>query len=264
MRCICFFLAHGREPVDSVELDRFVSRHMHDGVSAKNYVKTHAASYQLQEFFPQTRNAVYVYRHPLDVLCSALDYSILIGEAGVDLSSAAELEAWKKAWIADYLESGAPPLWKDIHRTDSWNRNVESWLFDPLPFPVLGVAYEALLGQPRATIRTIAEFLSLDVDDELVAACERSTAFDRLRKMEDAEVEAAAEKGEPQGRFSVPARLPALQQGLRFFNRGRAGAHLDMLDPAVITRGEQVFGEVAARLGYSLVARSAAATAESQ
>lgn len=251
LRFIVFFLNHQRAPANSVELDNYISRHHKPGPD-RYFVKTHAAAFNRENFFEETSGAIYVHRHPLDVLCSALNYAQLIGEIELDEVTDRQFQTWKSAWISDYLMEGAPAEWMRAHETDTWVRNVESWNPEALPFPVLRISYQEMLTNTDAVIRSIASFLSIDASAELIRSCRDATSFSNLRQFEENEVTAADAMGLGLGRFSGPARRKAFARGIRFFNTGRSGYYADVLDDATIVRAEHAFGTTAERVGYDV------------
>lgn len=256
LRFICFYLVHGREPSSSREVDRFANSHLQAENSGR-FVKTHAAAFLRSEYFPQTRRAIYVHRHPLDVICSAANYAVLVGEADADPGDPNGMAEWRRRWIDDFIANGAPLRWREQFLTATWSENVASWLFEELPFPVLPLCYADMLDQPRVAVARITSFLELPCDESLIGAAVDATRFERLKAVEEAEVELARQTGVSSGRFTND-RMPALERGYRFFNTGRSGNYRTLLDQDTVEAGEQAFGEVARRLGYTF-ARPAAA-----
>ena len=249
LRFICFYLIHRRQPRDSRDLDRFInSRHKADDDG--RFIKTHAAASLLNEYYPNTRGAIYVHRHPLDVICSAANYAVLVGEADVNPGDAEKVAVWRRRWIRDFIANGAAPGWKEAYLTSTWSANVSSWLFDPHQFPVLALGYEDMLEDPHSAVRRIARFLHVPADESFVADAVEATAFHQLKAVEEREFARARETGTGAGRFTK-LRMPALQHGHRFFNTGRSGNFKELLDDETIEHARERFGDVARRLGYS-------------
>ena len=96
-RFVIFYLFHGRLPSSSSELDI--------GFNSKLPVRTadwakksHAQFDPLKPHLQPTDRIIYVYRHPLDVLQSALNYALLNDE----ISDGADD---RQKWINRYIEN---------------------------------------------------------------------------------------------------------------------------------------------------------------
>lgn len=250
LRFICFHLVNDRSPTDSRELDAHINSRTTDLADRPGaFVKTHAAVDALGDLLPLSRTAIYVHRHPLDVLCSALNYDMLTG--GADLSMRADA-ASRDSWIEGYLAEGGHPPWRrSPYFAGSWTENVESWTGGAaLPFVPLTLSYDDLADRPDETILRIADHIGLACDPARARRCAEATGFQALRRFEERELAAARASGAPQGRFSGEARLRAASEGLRFFNSGRSGGFRDILTAEQIRRGRNAFGPAAEALGY--------------
>jgi sulfotransferase family protein len=262
VRFIVFFLEHGRLPASSPELDLFASsrlpayvreapefcsslgpRPFDSDIDGQLYCKTHASAGALEPLKARTRRAIYIHRHPLDVLQSALNYARLTGELAPD--------AGADAWIESYIEKGGNSIWfAPYYAAMSWRQNVREWKACD-SFPVLWLSYERSLIQPRETAIRIADFLAIPADEERIDACVAATSFSNLKAFEDREIERALNEGAPQGRFSTSTRLAAATRGARFFNRGKRGAYKDTLTPDQIARAWRMFEPECEALGYT-------------
>lgn len=252
-RFIYFFLVHGRAHTSSAEVDRFVNAKLPapEPVSSLRLVKTHAHMDALSVYVKHTDSAIYVHRHPLDALCSALNYALLTGEVDLEGLSVAALDQWKQSWIAAFLETGGHPLWLESpFNCGTWCDNMKSWVLDPPPFRVLRLAYEDLLQGPEAAVRQIAKFAELSVAPESIRECVEATSFVSLRRMEATEIALANTQERTIGRFSVEARRKAASMGIKFFNEGRSGYYREVLSKSQILKGQQVFSDVARQFGY--------------
>ncbi len=241
-RFILFYLNHGRAPKSSLELDNFMNSRLPPPGGVPRYMKSHAMPENLRRYFPKSIGAIYIYRHPLDVLQSTLNYAVLIGEIS---------EAEKDAWIETYIKAGGYPLWlQDPHNSGTWIENVTSWL-NETELPVHYVGYEDTLANPRKAIKDVAGFLNIPVDDKLLDECVDATRFEELKAFEGRELEAAKEAGKPLGRFSTGARVETHSKlGVRFFNKGTAGSWRAAISQDAAERAWERFSEVANRLGY--------------
>jgi len=243
LRFVVFHLAHGRLPESSKELDRFANSKLPtDDDRSVRYCKTHAAASALASYSDRSCKAIYLYRHPLDVMQSALNYAYLTGEL--------ELASDPSAWITSFIAYGGNPLWFDPpFYASSWAENVSSWN-DQSAFPVLALKYESLLRTPKTAISGIARFLGLSTDDADIDSCAQATSLRNLQVFEQEELRKAHLEGVPQGRFSTEARMKTAKSGVRFFNKGTVGSYRDSLSDAVIDVAWPVFRDAAEKLGY--------------
>lgn len=116
---------------------------------------------------------------------------------------------------------------------DSWSGHVTSWLDAP-PGELLLLRYEDMLAEPQRNVARLAEFLSIDADDSVIAATVAACRFETLQ-----DVEAKT------GRFfERPAHVD------RFFRQGKSGTWRSSLSRAQAARIVDDHGEVMGRLGY--------------
>ena len=245
-RFILFYLNHGRRPEDSVELDRFMNSRMPPPKGYPRYMKSHATPDKLRRYFKKSIGVVYIYRHPLDVLQSTLNYALLIGEIS---------EAEKDAWVDTYIEAEGHPVWfAEPHNAGTWIENVTSWM-DETELPVHYISYEEVLTNPRKSIEAVARFLGIPADDKLLDECVEATRFDELKAFEGRELDSAKEIGRPLGRFSAGRRVEAhTNLGVRFFNKGKAGSWKTAISHDAAQRAWKRFSDAATRLGYKFEA----------
>ena len=239
-----FYLLHRRMPESSRELDaQFNSKlPVRAGEQLK---KSHAQASALEPEMVDGDKVIYIVRHPLDVLQSSLNYAVLNGEVGSEPDA-------HRAWIASYVASAGHPPWIGApYNSGSWNENVFGWIAQPRD-RVLVIKYEDALRDTREAVATAARFLNMDIPEAVISACAQATSFDRLREFEEKELETARALNAPQGRFSIAPRLDAAETGIRFFNKGKAGAYRDVLSQAEIHEAWNAFERVAAQLGYRL------------
>lgn len=240
-RFVLFFLSHGRPPETSRELDAFINAKLPPR-PGDVYKKSHARVDFLLPHLGADDKIVYIYRHPLDVLQSALNYAALNGE----LSPGGANE-----WIDAYIEEGGHALWRESgFDAGRWAENVEGWLAHR-GHPIHFIRYEDALVDLAHEVVGLAGFLGADASPSIIEGCVTATAFDELRRFEEEELSAAKKLQKPLGRFSVSARTAAAERGVRFFNRGAAEAYRETMSDDQIRRGWAVFGPMAEPLGYA-------------
>ncbi len=244
-RFVLFHLHHARMPENSRELDNFISSKIPAEESgAMHFCKTHASFHRLAQWRDRSNKAIYIYRHPLDVMQSALNYAHLTGELEDGVNEA--------VWIENYLSAGGNPLWQcQPYDSENWNQNVQSWL-SAADFPVLLIGYEQALIDPEITVARISEFLALHASHKNQARCALETSFTKLKEFEENELKRAISDGVPQGRFSTEARLKSSRSGVRFFNKGTSGNYQDLFTPSQCERAWANFSSVATKLNYSI------------
>lgn len=262
LRFVIFWLHHRRLPHNSPELDAFASsrlpayvteapefcrsirpRDADNQIDAPVYCKTHASAAAVAQLRARNKQVIYIVRHPLDVMQSALNYARLTGE--IDPSDDGI------QWTERFIANGGNPLWFSVnYATGSWSANAEGW-FDSPPVPTLFVRYEDLIADGAGNIQRIAAALGLGIDDSVAAGCEKATAFDQLRAFEQAEITAARSAGQQVGRYSTPERLRAADSGAHFFNRGRSSSYNDVFDAGQLERAWSVVEKTAVRFGYA-------------
>ena len=242
-RFVLFHLQHGRMPESSRELDQQFNSKL-PVKPGERFKKSHATVAGLAEHRRAVDKAIYIVRHPLDVLQSSLNYDILNGDLLPEKSA-------KDTWIDAYIRTAGNPAWTgEPFNAGSWNENVRGWM-DEAAEDVLVIRYEESLTDPVAGVMACAAFMEVPVTEKEIAVCVEATSFDRLRIFEEEEQALARERRTPQGRFSSAARTSAAeQQGVRFFNKGKSGTYRDVLDTDRVDRAWEAFADVAASLGY--------------
>lgn len=185
------------------------------------FAKTHFLNNRLPAGY-QSVGAIYVYRDPLDVLASHVNYFELAPRAVATAS-----------YIDSYLSTTGPPRWAEFG-FGSWEEHIRQWCLTPQEFPVLAVSYESLQADAHAVLRKIAKFLDISASEvEIAAACEKSAA-DSLRQLEATEI-ANGTKG-----FFTSERQ-CRSSDFRFINAARSNRAREVLPEDVIERAEQRF-----------------------
>lgn len=120
-------------------------------------------------FHPDDR-ALYIVRHPLDVVVSLADFH------GKSIDQA----------IDELCTSGAVVHDKRLGALEvrgSWAEHVASWYLTS-PCPVMLVQYEALRVDPVTALRTILGFIGAPVIEDRIALAVGASQFDKVRQQE--------------------------------------------------------------------------------
>ena len=189
-------------------------------------LKTHSANVKVSEvtgfdFRPNDR-AIYVVRHPLDVLLSYSDYN------GRDIDSAIDVMCTSGV-VVNAARHGA------FEVRGSWVEHVTSWLSSP-SCPVLLVRYEELCLQTEQTLHSILSFLGAPIQSHRVKHAVDATRFDRVREQE--------------ATHSFIEKPDTTASG-SFFRKGMSLQWLRELSPQQAYRLSDHCGEVMKRLGYT-------------
>ncbi len=196
------------------------------------FAKTHFAYGSVKQQ-QATVGAVYIVRHPLDVLVSHLDYF------GLN-----EQPAKASKFIDEFINYGGYPHWGELG-FGTWQKHVRSWTFETRRFPRLFVRYEDLLTDTTAEVTRVFEFLEIDAAPEDIArACEQSS-FKSLRKMEQTEQKESSSSGF----FAAERRQKG--ETFRFMSKGVSGRYQERLAPEHLELASNKFGATMKLLGYS-------------
>lgn len=134
------------------------------------YLKTHWACTPDIPLYDRTAGAIYVVRHPGDVMVSNLAY----------------LGVSKKKWaplVDQFIQVGGLAHWTRFGM-GTWLSNVQSWAGGQHPFPVHTIGYESLLRAPVEGIRNIAEHIRHPISEADAERIAQETSFSKMRAME--------------------------------------------------------------------------------
>jgi hypothetical protein len=218
--------------VPDVHRGREVNTRYHIGGTI--FLKTHWALADEMPELARTAAAVYIVRHPLDVLRSHIDYAGVAGDADK-----------RAAFVDAYIAAGGAPAWLR-RRFGSWLENVAAWTGARGRFPLLVLRYEDLKADPAAGVRAVAAFFKCDLSEADVARIVDASSFERMRALEEAELAAGTEGffGNERGNASDP--------DFRFMRAGTVGGWRELLTDAQLAAARERFGAAAETLGYSL------------
>lgn len=222
------------EPANSLELNkRIPDLHRPAGrieaTGDRLFVKTHFLLSEKLPYLPMSDRAVYIRRHPKDVLLSGLNYARLESPSPPDGA----------AYARAFIERGGDPSWIGMG-FGAWAEHVESWTATDR-FPVHVTSYEALKADAAAELRAVLEFVGEPADEARLAEAVRLSDFARLREVERREKARGGESLFRGGRQS-------LARNAMFMNRGATGQSLAGIDPALDAEFDAAFGADVARL----------------
>lgn len=210
-------------------------------------VKTHFLWSTEHPHANRTAGAIYILRHPKDVLLSFLAYRKLNGVLPADNP---ELD---RRYATLFVKGLGDYLWLKAGM-GSWAEHVRTWTKD-FPHPLAVVRYERLQTAPREELPPVLKVLGLPLDYARLDAAIESCRFSALREVEEEEKRGRA-AGE-RGPVLFEGRPELLRHGLRFMNEGRSGRTLEHLGPALEAAFDTAFRPHLEPLGYGLTAPAA-------
>lgn len=174
-----------------------------------NLVKTHVANARLGDVWlipaARTRQAIYVVRHPLDMLVSYADHwGIGLPEAARQIADPANAIPASQKTAAQFL--------------GRWSDHVSGWT-RARGFRTLTIRYEDMSADPEATFTAVLRHIGAPIDRGVLGRAIEAASFPVLAAMETA------------GGFSE--RGPAQE---RFFREGRAGQWRDTVPGDIAER----------------------------
>jgi hypothetical protein len=224
---------------------------IHDGVSAAHLfgkrttlIKTHWKFWTGLPLREDTIGAIYLIRHPLEVMESNQNYAL---QRSGNLRREATAEAIGKLagqLAEDYIKHGGHPRFQAFG-IGSWEEHVRSWTFAGIDFPRLVLKYEDLKADPAAGLTRICGFLQLKRSDEQIRHAVEAAAEAAMRRLEEQEI---AERTE--GFFYQARNAAALAAGHRFVGRSASGRSLFSLTDDQRRRARERFLPVMRDFGY--------------
>ncbi|HEX6375682.1 MAG TPA: sulfotransferase domain-containing protein [Allosphingosinicella sp.] len=195
----------------------------------RHFIKSHDAYTRLSDDRPllggaeAARGAIVIVRDPRDIAPSLADHRGCSIDEAIDLMSDPE---------AAQARSSRGQNRQLRQRLLDWSSHVSSWL-DQNDIPVCPVRYESMLADAAGMLTRAMAFAGCPTTAEQVARAVRLSAFEALRRQEEA-------KGFAEARV-----------GRRFFRRGEAGGWRAALSKDQVARIEGLHGPTMARLGYA-------------
>ncbi|HET7852810.1 MAG TPA: sulfotransferase domain-containing protein [Methyloceanibacter sp.] len=200
---------------------------VHEGINGQHLfgnhtvvVKTHWKYWSGIPLREDMIGAIYIIRHPIDVLESNLNYAFQRSGSLREVTDAAEIGRAAEKWADDYIHHGGYPRFRQ-YGIGTWEENVRSWLWSGLSVPRLLVRYEDLLADPVAGLTKVAKFLgSAKSGADIALAVERSSRA-RMQEIEEREIDKRVE-----GFFYQARNSSGLVAGHRFVGRSANGEDL--------------------------------------
>lgn len=218
----------GRDPHSLPLGEHMQTRHRHLARIAQNgapvnFVKTHApvASFGSAALIPHqvTRQAIYLLRHPLDMLVSYADHW------GIGLEAAA-------GQIGNATNS-IPASGKTVVQfLGSWSDHVNSWT-ETTAFPVLTLRYEDMLRDPEAAFEKVLHHIGAPVDKPTLRQAIEHSSFDTMAALE-------TETG-------FDERSPSQE---RFFRTGKSGQWRELVPATIADKVVAQHSTVMRKFGY--------------
>jgi hypothetical protein len=205
----------------------------------KTLMKTHFRFSREMPLATHSSAAVYVVRHPADVMLSNFHYSRRSGVRAQD----DERDALDR-YIDGFIAAGGDPRWARLGM-GTWAENVRSWTRDGAAFPVLRLRYEDLLADPLEGARQLCALLGLARTPVELERAVSGASFERLSQIEAADIGA-----ERVSIFYKPYLRSSIGSGLRFMRAGRAGEAAPILTSEQRLRFDDAFGASMRELGY--------------
>jgi hypothetical protein len=208
-------------------------------VEGKILVKAHLRPSERMPLFDRTESAIYIVRHPRDVIRSSLDYTRLT------MPDVMERVFDPREYVHRFLRIGGDPLFQRfgfgtlLEHVDAWSAR--------LPFERLFVRYEDLKSRPGVELARMLHFLGHEPDFDRVKESVEASSFERMRSLEIRE----KASGKATAIFAgTPDRAKA---GRVFMSAGVVGRSLDDIEPGLDELVEQRFAPVIGRFGYASV-----------
>jgi hypothetical protein len=169
--------------------------------------------------------AIYLIRHPIDVMMSAWDFQHLIKGSAHDTQSPA-FRAYVHRWL---VTGGDAPF-------GTWVQHVRSWLGQS-NIPVHVVKYENLVDSPRGELKSVLDFLGLQIPEERQRMAIERSSMKSMAALESEEV-----KGHVEGIFFRNSLSAGYGQGHRFINKGYRNSYETLLTAEERAIADKTFG----------------------
>ena len=182
----------------------------------------------------RTAKAVYLIRHPVDVMMSAWDYRRFLnpGMTGADGDGNPTDGATFRHFVHRWLATGG----EEFEVAGSWLRHVRSWM-DQSEIPVHLVTYTDLVDHPSRELAAILRFLDLPVPAERQAMAVERSGMAAMAALEAEEV-----RNRRTGVFYRPELARSYEGGRRFVNKGHRDCYATLLTGEERALADRIFG----------------------
>jgi hypothetical protein len=174
-----------------------------------------------------TNKAIYLIRHPVDVMMSVWDFENLV-KGGNRTTQSPAFRAFVDRWIAT---GGAA-----FPEYGPWVQHARSWLGQS-HIPVHLVTYQALVDRPADELDAILSFLGVQVGAERVRRAIERSSMKSMAALEEQEVEKRIE-----GVFFNKSLSAGYGLGHRFINKGYRSSYENILTAEERARADRTFG----------------------
>jgi len=225
---------------------------IHDTINGKHLMqrqaivmKTHWPYKENLPFSGEAAGAIYIVRHPADVMASALRYRFMVKGHQAETAAKASLERTAREWVKVYLANRGAPRWIN-EGFGRWDRNANSWI-DCQTMPVHLVRYEDLRDRTLECLAEICRFLNAPVGKARLARAVKNATLERMFELEQQEI-----AGKRRFLFRNSGKSKTALPGLRFVDsgdsdEGRALALTDQERSAV----REAFADTMDKFGYN-------------
>jgi hypothetical protein len=197
------------------------------------FLKTHWTYEFVSSLNLETIGAIYIYRNPLDVIASHINYCLL-----------ADNITMKNTFIQEFIFNCGAPQWLGV-QMGTWIENTEGWVFKEKKFPCLVLRYEDLRIDPHVAVKKICRFLGLNKDSREIEQAIKQSSFGKLRNMEEQELKSGMDG------FFKSEHVTLKGSGYRFMYKGAIGSFKELLSSQQIKQVIERFGVNMEKLGYS-------------
>jgi hypothetical protein len=238
---LSFLMFHGLFPdsADIHDLERkyIIDIHAHPraapaSIGGMRLFKSHLPYNPAIPIIKATNKAIYLIRHPIDVMMSAWDFENLVGGGNRTTQSPAFRD-----FVARFISTGGSAF----PEYGPWMAHVRSWLGQS-QIPVHLVTYQNLVARPADELGKILEFLGARLGAERIAHAVERSSMKSMAALEEQEVEKGIE-----GVFFNKKLSTGYGIGHRFINKGYKNSYDKMLTAEERAKADAMFGSEIAR-----------------
>jgi len=190
-------------------------QHMDPGTQGNQLCKTHFQWNRNHPNYSDTHRAIYILRHPRDVLLSNLNYFELLSGNTIN----------PEKFARSFIKNSGASYWKS-RNIGSIVENAASWTKE-FSHPAIVVRYEDLHSKPEATLDKILNFLGVTPDRDRVLAAIQASTFDHMKSLEESE----RDQKKCGFVFQIHPQEQGHDESRRFMNKGKVGQTLASIHP---------------------------------